>query len=313
MSDWSALARASTLRSVFQLPEWVLPWWDFFGNDGSLWTLAIFDDGDLGAVLPLQVTANDAVLRFIGVPLNDRNSIVARDENRLGAWGCALRTMSAERTWARAVLTDLDDVDLACVRASGAVDPLPPEPSPVIHLPNTWDEYRARLLARHGGRVGRRQRRLEQDHDVVFQVLTGTDVTARALVSFYSRRLEQWRLQARLHLLSDLERHPAFPNFLATTGTALAELGQLVLAVLNVDGRPAASCLHFLWSSTALDYMGTYDLSLAQYAPGIVLTMRTIEWMIDQGVSDFDFGRGDEPYKLRLLATPRLLGGIEIC
>ncbi len=58
--------------------------------------------------------------------------------------------------------------------------------------------------------------------------------------------------------------------------------------------------------------MGTYEVGLARYAPGLLLTLKAIEWMISRGFRTYDFGRGDEAYKFRLLAVPRLLGGVEL-
>lgn len=312
---WRALARRCRLQSVFQLADWVLPWCATFGPGRALMVLAMEDKRGLAAILPLHIADDDdAPLQFIGTPLNDRNAMLVADGDRDRAWALALRRLSAERGWNRGVLTELADPDLLACTATGhpGVVPLTPEPSPVLHLPGTWAQYRDRLPSRQLGRWCRQLAHLQERHDVRLRVRTGSEIGPANLVAFHDQRAAQWRARGQLHLLSRAERDGSFAEFLARAGPALAREGHLALASLELGDRPAAVCLYFLWGTTALDYMGTYEIGLARYAPGMLLTLKAIEWLIGRGFRTYDFGRGDESYKFRFLATPRSLGGVEL-
>jgi CelD/BcsL family acetyltransferase involved in cellulose biosynthesis len=312
---WRALAKRCRLQSVFQLADWVLPWCATFGPGRALMVLATVDRRGLVAILPLQIgDDHHGRLQFIGTPLNDRNAMLVADEDRRRAWASALQRLLVERGWDRGVLTEVADPDLQVCAATRRpeVALLAPEPSPVLHLPGTWAQYQDRLPSHQRHRWLRQLARLQEAHDVRLRVRTGSEVGPEDLVAFHDRRSAQWRAQGRMHLLSMAERDGSFGAFLVRAGPGLARRGHLALASLEVDGWPAASCLYFLWGTTALDYMGTYEVGLARYAPGMLLTLKAIEWMIGQGFRTYDFGRGDEPYKFRLLAVPRLLGGVEL-
>ena len=51
-------------------------------------------------------------------------------------------------------------------------------------------------------------------------------------------------------------------------------------------------------------YQGGFEPQLARYSPGTVLTAHAIRDAIDRGASEFDFLRGDEPYKHNLGGLP---------
>ena len=79
---------------------------------------------------------------------------------------------------------------------------------------------------------------------------------------------------------------------------ALAERGWLQLALLTVNGQPAAAYLNFDYHNRIMVYNSGLDPEAhGHLSPGIVLLARLIEYAIGCQREWFDFLRGDEPYK----------------
>ena len=72
-----------------------------------------------------------------------------------------------------------------------------------------------------------------------------------------------------------------------------------------------AALFGFSDGTTYYLYNRAYDSELADVTPGIVLLTHTIEYLVNEGCTRFDFLKGDEEYKTRLGACPRQLYRIE--
>src|SRR5205823_1558429 len=76
-----------------------------------------------------------------------------------------------------------------------------------------------------------------------------------------------------------------------------ATRGWLRLHTLRLDGRIQAVLYCFHYGGGGYYYLGGFEPELARYSPGTVLTAHAIRSAIDEGAREFDFVRGDEPYK----------------
>jgi CelD/BcsL family acetyltransferase involved in cellulose biosynthesis len=72
-------------------------------------------------------------------------------------------------------------------------------------------------------------------------------------------------------------------------------LGEAVVAVLYCLATPRAVCY----------YAGGFDPGYARHSPGTVLTAHAIDEAAREGAAEFDFLRGDEPYKYAWGAADR--------
>jgi len=81
--------------------------------------------------------------------------------------------------------------------------------------------------------------------------------------------------------------------------------------LLSVGGRPVAAAFGFADEQGYYLYNSAYETALAEAAPGIVLIATMIERSISDGLTRFDFLKGDEQYKYHLGAVERPLSVIE--
>lgn len=75
--------------------------------------------------------------------------------------------------------------------------------------------------------------------------------------------------------------------------------GWLRLRVLEVDGNPIGAIYAMTFNGVCYYYQAGFDPSHSAISPGTLLVAHTIREAISEGVKQFDFCRGDEPYKRR--------------
>ena len=78
-----------------------------------------------------------------------------------------------------------------------------------------------------------------------------------------------------------------------------ANTGWLRFTRVLCDGRPIAFHLGFCYRGTYSWWRPCFDIALARQSPGEVLLRQILLAAINEGVRVFDFGIGDQPYKLR--------------
>jgi CelD/BcsL family acetyltransferase involved in cellulose biosynthesis len=167
----------------------------------------------------------------------------------------------------------------------------------VLDLPTEPSAWLASLSKKHRHEVRRKQRR--------FVELVGEPV--------YERRSDVEAFAAFLAM------HRGAPGTKATFMTARAEAFFLALLTdvgafvdqLSVDGRLVAAAFGFADQQGYYLYNSAYEPALAEAAPGIVLIAAMIERSISDGLTRFDFLKGDERYKYHLGAVERPLSVIE--
>ena len=82
-----------------------------------------------------------------------------------------------------------------------------------------------------------------------------------------------------------------------------AQQNRLWMNLLIADGK-AVGCVYAMrHEQTCYFYQAGMDPSAASLSPGTVLVAQTIQRAIEEGCTEFDFMRGDEPYKRRWKPT----------
>ncbi len=159
-------------------------------------------------------------------------------------------------------------------------------------LPPTWAEYLQRLAKSRKRKINKAMR-LRRDGQVEFRVLSTPEQIAEAWPSFVA--LHQQR-RTTLDQPGCFASRP-FAQFLPAATDELAGGGRAHLAQLLHGSNPVGYLLLLLSSSTLAVYQSGFDPRARELEPGHLLNTFAIEWAIAQGVSQYDFLRGDEPYK----------------
>ena len=295
--EWSALALAA--GNLFGTPEWVRAWQECFGSPNGLRLVsARDDDGSLLGVVPLVVDRRGPlrIARFAGYGVGDILGPVV--DPSVPGLARAVLNASLERA-----VTGWDVFFGERMRENGGwgSDPgdtvVRAEANPTVNLTD-WPDWEAFLSSRSRKlrqEIRHDQRVLANEHGmIIHRVAADDDLMQAALDGLF--RLHELRFGQQSALLPHVAFHRCF-------AAVARDRGWLRLWTLEVDGTAVASRYDFSYGDAYYAYNGGRDPTWARGSVGLVLRAHTMEAAFLEGVSDYRFLRGDEPYKQRFGTT----------
>lgn len=271
--EWLDLFEATPGASPFLHPVWQLCWWDQFGSC-PLHTLALWRGSRLEALAPLF--RFEGRLVFIGQGISDRLDLLARSH-----------------TAARRLVSALEDapygLNLEEVPAGSPLLDLPHERSSVsprlelsVPLPSKLRKNLRRAARRLEGRLAAAPGSIEDLfhlHDLRWSASSGGGVLAAEPVRRFHRAV----------------------------AAGFQACGLRRLWTLRIDRRPAAAFYGFAHAGRLFYYLGAFDPAWKRFSVGSLAIAHAIEQARAEGLRQFDFLRGEEPYKFRWGAARRTL------
>jgi Acetyltransferase (GNAT) domain len=148
----------------------------------------------------------------------------------------------------------------------------------------SWDAY---LALRPGSlrELLRRRRRMLRMGEISCEIMSGADAISRGLEAYEAVYCRSWKPSE------------PFPRFNPELMRAAARLGSLRLGICWRAHRPIAAQLWILARGTATVMKLAHDEAHRSLSPGTLLTAAAIERFVDEGITELDFGRGDDSYK----------------
>lgn len=326
--DWRLLAG----DAVFAGPDWLIPWWRHLGSrskDGRaprLATLAVRDDaGELVAIAPWYLDesrlqgrtlrllgSGSACTDYLSIPCRTgRESEVATaiadwllDNQRGADFGWDLFFLEAidgtDPLYSR-LLVALDDRDaLSSFRPAGNCWRVP--------LTGTWEEYVTTLSKTNRKRVRRLDRSYLQTGRAKMIHTTTVDELPDAFNLLVELHTKRWQSRGEGGIFAE----PGVLEFHRDAMQRLLAAGQLRLASLEIDGRPAASEYCIGGGATLYSYQSGLDPEMISHEPGAILVVATVQELLERGCTGLDFLRGDEPYKLDWRAVSRPVHDVRV-
>jgi CelD/BcsL family acetyltransferase involved in cellulose biosynthesis len=306
---WNGLLAQARYPSVFLSWQWQTAWARAFLGSRPLHLLRVTDDaGTLAGVLPLY-DESPGLRRFVGgVDVSDYLDVIAPAGRETDVWQALLQHRADEAAeWdlhaIRAVSPTLEILPRLCAGAGIRAHVEREDRCPVLELPDSWEAYLERLPGKDRHELRRKIRKLERE-------LPGTSVRSHGSAEGWDAALTTF---LELHRLSKAGKarfmDEQMEGFFRDATHALAARGWARLWFLERVGAAVASflCLEYLDSargSVGL-YNSGFDPTHAKLAPGIVLLASVIHDAIDRGAPEFDFLRGEEPYKYAFGPTPQ--------
>ncbi len=331
--EWNALAGSMPFRSW----DWLATWWKHYGSvvrrdgdrdngrsiDRQLYVLAVYTDP--------EPTTNDEQRRLIGIApwyldrtrikgnllrwigsgevCTDHLSLICQPEDNEAVAGAIAESLTTRfDDWDRIELSAVDADDAAIDKLSAhleerecLVSRQPADSCWALDLPATWDEYLAGISKSHRKQLRQLERRvLESDrmrwHRV--QSVAEFEQAWPVLVDLHQRRRQSLGEPGCF-------ASRVFHEFHHEASARLHQRGQLRLSWIELDGSPAAAEYHVADDKATYAYQGGVDPERLAEEPGRLSTILCLRAAIEEGHKQFDFLRGDEPYKAHWRATPR--------
>ena len=298
-SDWSQLpdsagalfARAEQ-QSLFLSRQWLENLAENAADNSQHLLLAcVSDHGNLLAILPLWTDSNDN-WHALSSYYTSLFSVLLADEHQHAALDCLAKGL-AGMTIQTLRLEPVAENDPGIVQLQQALERHSFDSQRLFHFVNwsqplqgqSFDRYFEQRPSRLRNTIARKRRKLGREHDHAIRLHTDADIE-RAIADYGVVYRASWK---------DGERFTGFTPALIRT---MANAGWLRLAILYIEGQPAAAQIWFVVHRRASIFRLVYDERWQQYSPGSILTAYLMAHVIDTDkVESIDFLTGNERYK----------------
>jgi len=157
----------------------------------------------------------------------------------------------------------------------------------------TYQEFLASRPARLRNTLARKKRKLARDHGYEIRLYTGDEVS-RGMPDYYRIYKASWKATEQ------------YTGFMDKIVAGFSRQNWIRLAVLYIDGCPAAAQLWFVSHTKASIFRLAYDEQWKSYSPGTILMSFLMEHVIDRDkVGQIDFLTGNETYKQDWMSARR--------
>jgi len=305
--EWSALYAACIEATPFQSPEWLLPWWKYFGA-GQLWSLALRREGKLVGLAPFFIGAlgeRSRHLWMIGTGVSDYLDLLLHPEAASTGLGRIKEYLVLNRS--RWDLCDFQELRAGSPLLSSFCDrdlfakSLPQGVCPVLSLPERVEALRGRFAQGLQGSLRHAHKRLERSGGFSIKRATKEHLP-EFLEAFFRLHQARWKKKEEEGVLADT----TIRDFHQAVASGFAMRGSLRLYGLRHRGEIIAALYAFSKGERLYCYLSGFDPRFQRFSPGAVILEAALREAIEEGIREADFLRGRESYKYLWGATDRI-------
>ncbi|MFQ5947736.1 MAG: GNAT family N-acetyltransferase [Acidimicrobiia bacterium] len=309
-TEWNELVADSTSPSVFSTWEWIGSWMETLGSNGAPWVLAARDTrhGRLVGLAPFVIHKRRwrkllpyRELSFLGsgTAASDHLDLIVRLGHERSVASALQRAIRRRKDWDVARLDGISPDSPLLALLPGEFGP--PETAPItcpyaVLAPN-WDQFEAGLGRNLRQNLRRYARQLERAAPGrVHHHLASDPEEVRATLDALIHMHQQVRTG---HDQPGAFRDPRMVQFHHLVAQRLLQHDRLRLYSLSVAGRLIAALYCLRYRDVVSFYQSGFDRRWGRFGPGRQLMGHAIRSSIEEGAREFDFLRGDEPYKFQ--------------
>jgi CelD/BcsL family acetyltransferase involved in cellulose biosynthesis len=167
--------------------------------------------------------------------------------------------------------------------------------SPYIVSPGTLDEFLSTKSRNFRSNMRARRRDLATSPDVEVRYFSQPHEMDAYFALALGVERKSWKRRTGTSLASREWETRLYEELLGR----YAEIGQVLAAVLFIDGVPTAHCMDVLQGERVYGLKTSFDPDFTVRRPGVMLLVARLERYFAQGVREFDFIGLDEDYKLQ--------------
>ena len=298
--EWEQLWERSPTAPPFQMPGWLIAWWEHFGDGKELWALGLREQDALVGMVPLCIHHEQGVRKvmLVGVAVSDYvDALFAPGFESLGA------SLACEHLARHATRWDACDLQPLLKDSPFLSAEFPGEPGSSIGkvetctrlaLPGNCLEFRRHFSAHFRKRFSAAKRNAEAIGEVRFELASPQtfDDSFHGLMHLHRAR---WKARNEPGLVNSA----AAEQFHRDAASSLLDHGELRLWLLKIGSRAAGALYAFIHRQRLFLYLSGFDPEFEKVSPGVLLITHAIEQAISEGASDCEFLRGREAYKYR--------------
>lgn len=317
-AEWNALLDRSAGHVPFMRFEYLRAWWETRGGgewpqNSRLALVTARRDGNLVGAAPLFFVDNHQgkpTLLLVGsIEVSDFLDLMAEPSNQENFFARLLAFLPD------AGLPRWETLDLYNILDSSPTLPVLEkvarslgwqfrlerlQHSPYIPLPGDWETYLAGIDKKQRHEIRRKMRRADEAKAAVSWYLVKDPDTLESEAEAFME-LMSYETDKAAFLTPLMRRH--FHNVLRCA----FDKDCLHMAFLTIAGEKAAGYIGFNYLNRLWIYNSGINPAFRDYSPGWVLLGHQLRWANEQGLSEFDFMRGNEDYKYRFGAIDRFV------
>lgn len=319
-ADWNGLHRRSR-QSPFLSWEWLYPWWRRIEPKARLHLFTLRDGtGHLRGLLPLCEMElrgtgarrwgflGDGEVGSDGLDLiclpEERIALAARFADLLASHGERFDILELSDLPAGAPLIDALRQRFPEKRAW--IESFPRYRCPRIELEGSWEGF----LKGFGraDNLKRRRRWFDRQEGFLIERAEQPAALRGALETFFDLHARRWQADGGSQGITS----SAVRAFHRDAVALLAESGLVHLYTLHLGDRALASLYGITWDGRFYFYQSGFDPAFSKLSAGLVLMGESVAQSFAQGLSSYEFLRGEEPYKFEWASAESRTVGLSI-
>lgn len=317
---WTQLIDNNILGSnVFLTFEWLSTWWKHFGGGRRLMILTVEEKGSILGAAPLMLSKYQSPgfgsirkVEFVGSTESDYNNFVILREDTAIIKAIMSHLLHSVSGWNWIELREVSEPTIESgilqkfLFASQSELNLKKRVCnycPYIALPVSFDLLLDKLNPKMRQNLRRRLKGLREKHHVELKRFDEAGFSVQKAMQIFTKlNLGRWE---SIGMPGPFRYNTAFCDFLLELAINFAKNEWLGLYFLMVDDDPVSAEYSFQFGSKIYAYQSGFDPAYSKYSVGNLLVMLLLERLIEEGFTEYDMLRGNEPYKLAWTSTYR--------
>jgi len=303
---WRELADRSCTSHLFNDFDWLDAWYRAFaGEEQTLKTYVVEDEGRAVAALPLLVSANKQARTLFNHYLGRSDLLL--DPQHPQALQAILTALREDARYWNVLQFDQVPEDsptfVALCQASPGLHQhgVRNLSSPYLELSGDYDGwYSSRFSGRKRQQDRRRMRQLQKRGGQI-SVLTEPEAVRACFEDGLRVEALGWKGDEK----SAMNSRPETAAFMRDVVQRFAQRGAVRLIQVQVEDRLAAFLLGFVHKGTLYFHKTGFDPAFDAQSPGRLALLRSIEDAFEQGLQRYDFLGAPDNYKLQCSPTVR--------
>ena len=309
-NSWGELLSHYPPATTFCTWEWLRSWWECFGEDRRLLTIALFRGNDMVGLAPLSISKERMgyfslrAVRLMGDGSGDSDNLdlpVRPGFEQMFAEKLLQYLWTNRRDWDICLFNTLPHDSLMGLRMSKALRGSRWSAFEystrccAVVLPESWELYISQLSTEDQTNLARYTRRLDRHYSV--RTLRCQDPAALEsnLEELFQLHQGRWQKAGQPGSFSSQPRR----TFYLKLARRLMQRGWLELWLLQLDGCIAAAQFAFRYGDKVFQLQEGYDHDRASDRPGYVLRGHVLQQLISSKIRVYDFLGGEDSYKSR--------------
>jgi CelD/BcsL family acetyltransferase involved in cellulose biosynthesis len=293
-NDWRELWSSLSDATPFQSPDWLLPWWQHYG-EGHLFSFAFWRCGKLVGFAPLYIYTVAAEPRrnlfLLGTGNSDYLDIIVDPALRVPCWHALLAEIKARSDcWDVCSFQRLrtgSPLLNAIAGNSGLREEIKPQ-VPCVAM-DLHDPGHGEVLLRRSKTYARK---LQKAHSFTFEEATSDtlDAFSEALERLHQQRWQEEGYEGALRSARDRSFH-------REVARRFLRVKMLMFYGIRMGEDLIAVIYGYRVCDRIYSYLSGFDPEYARKSVGAISIGYAVERAMQSGCHAFDFLQGQEPYK----------------